>query len=361
MNKNITVKNGLSFSLIICLIMVMFSCTETDFSKDYTLIDAGLGVNASLTFDANAGTQTVTLSAVPEGAVWSFRKSADWITVTPYNDRLVISTSLYDGLADKKINDVDVKVLANREGSVTLIKEAAGGINVEAGTIQITQTFAVPNNWDSKEETYSWEWNGKDTFDVIFGTHQIDWDATDLDGDKKPYYKYAYKIIGEDVSNFVQTVSDTVRPAPRAIKLTNKEDNTGKEKDAVAYLIVTDKDGKSIHLRRKLVVKYRKGDFVFNPDKVTLAAAGGDVKVSAVSLSAAADKLKCKIKANDVPDWITVPDDVLTGGGDFTIAVKANTSETEAREAVVELVSDTGTPFNPPVLLKIEQNQKLFY
>jgi hypothetical protein len=355
MNRNKIVENKMRFFLIICLATVMFSCTEDDFSKDYTLVDAGLSVNTAITFDANAGTQEVSIPNVPEGAVWGYRKSADWISVVQYNNRMVISVPLFEGIVEKSI-------LADREGSVTLVKEAAGGTSVEAGSIKVTQTCAVPGstNWDDgSAPSYSWRWNNKDPLIVDFVNHQNDWNETAVGGDGKPYYKYVYKIIGEDASNFEQTENDTVRSV-RTTKLANTEDNNAKESEVVAYFIVTDRDGTKIHLRRKLTVGYRDGDFILDPDKVTLSSDEAEVEVKAVSLNTAADDLKCKIKAASY-NWITLPTDVLTGGGNFKFAVAANEDTTAGREAVLELVNESGASFNPPVYLTIQQNQKPEY
>jgi hypothetical protein len=357
MNKNRTIENKMKFFLIICFAAVMFSCKE-DFSKDYTLVDAGLGVNTSLTFGANAETQEVTFPTVPEGAVWGYHNSENWISVTQYYDKLVISVPLFDGLVEKD----DKLTLADREGTITLVKEAAGGTSVEAGSIKVKQTYAVPTatNWDNAAVSYSWEWNNKDSLSVEFQNHQNEWKETALDGDDKPYYKYVHKIIGEGVSSFVQTVTDTVRPV-RTIKIANKNDNNNKEKNVVAYFIVTDKDGTKIYLRRPLTVKYREGSFILSTDEVTLSSAKTEVEVEAISLSGAADDLKCKFAKPADCDWITVPDDALTGGGKFKIDVAENEDTTAGREAQLELVSESGASFNPPVYLKIRQNQKPEY
>jgi hypothetical protein len=339
----------LKMSLIICLSTVMVSCVETDFNKDYTLVDAGLVVNTSLTFNANASKQEVSFpSAVPEEAVWGYRKSADWISVAQFNNRLEISVPLFEGLAD-------------RTGTVTLIKEAAGGLSVETGKIEITQTYSVPDatNWDSQAVPYYWEWNSKDSLPVVFANN-TKWNETALDGDGKPYYKYVYKIIGDGASSFEQTVNDSVRPN-REIKLANKEENKGKEKQVEAYFIVTDKDGTTIHVRRKLTVDYRKGNFIFNSEKVVLSSDKHEVEVEAISLSSEADTIKCKIKADASYDWITFPTEILTGGGTFKIAVAANASNTDGREAKIELVKGSGESCVPPVYLTIKQNQKAYY
>jgi hypothetical protein len=351
MNKNRRIENKLALSLIICLSIMMFSCTDEDFDKTYTRIDAGLGINTSLTFDANAGKQEVSFPATPEGSIWGYRKSADWISVVQYNNRLEISVPLYEGLNDG--------VPANREGTVTLVKEAEGGLNVEAGSIAITQTYNVPSTgWDSNEVPYSWKWNEKDALDVVFADPGK-WNETALDGDGNPYYKYVYKFIGKGASSFEQTVNDTVRPN-RTIKIANKDNNNNKEEDVVAYFIVTDKDGENIYVRRKLTVEYRKGDFILSAEKITVSADETEVEVEAISLSENADKLKCKIKQESY-DWITFPIDVYTGGGKFKFTIAANESKTDGREATIELVSESGTSFDPPVYLKIEQNQKPAY
>lgn len=361
MNKNKFKENKLILSLVICLSIVMFSCNDTDFSKDYTLVDAGLNINTSLTFDANAGTQEVSLSStVPDEAVWGYRKSADWISVAQYNNRLVISVTLFEGLMPIEGSDPTRYELADRKGTVTLVKEAAGGLSVEAGTVSITQTYAVPGatNWDSQGvPAYLWEWNNKDSLSVDFadGTK---WNETALDGDKKPYYKYVYKIIGEGASNFEQPVNDSVRPN-RNIKLVNKENNTGKEKEVIAYFIVTDKDGTTIHVRRELKVEYRKGDFSLNTDEVVVSSDEQEIEVEAISWSAGADKINCKIEGSY--DWITTPTEVLTGGGKFKFAIAANEETTKGREARFELVKESGASFDPPVYLTIKQNQKLDY
>jgi hypothetical protein len=352
MNKNKLKENMLKLSLIICLSIVMFSCIDTDFDKDYTLIDAGLGVNTSLTFDANAGTQEVTFPTVPEGSVWGYRKSADWISVAQYNNKLVISVPLFEGLVEDELSD--------RNGTVTLVKEAADGLSVEAGKIEIKQTYAVPGttNWDNNATTYQWEWNSKDSQPVAFAANDTKWNETALDGDGKPYYKYVYKIIGKGASSFEQTVNDTVRPS-RTIKLANKEENKGKEKEVIAYFIVTDKDGTTIHLRRELKVDFRKGDFILNPDEVVVSADKHETEIEIISLNAEADIIECTIKSNG--DWITVPTDILKGGDKFKIEIAANEENTEGRETQIELVKKSGESFVPPVYLTVKQNQKLYY
>jgi hypothetical protein len=333
---------------------MMFSCTDEDFDKNYTPVDAGLGVNAALTFDANAGTQEVTFATVPEGSIWGYRKSNDWISVAQFNNRLVISVPLYEGLTE-----VDGKLkLTDREGTVTLVKEAAGGVNVEAGSIKVTQTCAVPGatNWDSGAIPYTWNWNEKDTVTVSFANPNV-WSETGTDNDGKPYYKYVYKINGAGASNFVQTVNDSVRPV-RTIKIANKDDNNAREENVVAYFIVTDKDGTKIYARRTLTVEYREGNFTLNTDKVTVSADKTEVEVEAIPLNADADKLKCKLIGLENYDWITLPTEVNTGKDKFVITVAANSDTAAGREAVIELVSESGASFNPPVYLTIRQNQK---
>jgi hypothetical protein len=366
MNKNRRIENKLALSLIICLSIMIFSCKDEDFDKNYTLVDAGsLSVSsASLTFNANAGMQEVSLTTPPpEGSRWGYRKSADWISVVQYGNRLEISVPLYEGLTYN--NDLKKSEIIDRKGTVTLVKEAEGGLSVEAESIAITQTYTVPSvgNWDSNETPYAWSWDEKSEMNIIF-TDPTKWNETALDGDGNPYYKYVYKIIGDGASSFEQTVKDTVRP-DRTIKIANKDDNSGKEKDVIAYFIVTDKDGENIYVRRKLTVEYRKGDFALDPDKVTVSADKTDVEVEAVSLSEAADKFKCKFKQEgDVYDWITFPPEdeyTYTGGGKFKFTIAANPSTSEGREAEVELVKDSGASFTPPVFLTIKQNQKSVY
>ncbi|MDR1581742.1 MAG: hypothetical protein LBS55_00520 [Prevotellaceae bacterium] len=359
MNRNRKGENKLALSLVICLMIMVFSCTDNDFDKDYTRVDAGLNVNADLTFDANAGgTKEVTFTQVPAGAVWGYRKSADWINVVQYNNKLEISVVLYEGITDKELKD--------REGTVTLIKEADGGSSVEAGVIKVKQTHGVPSgtNWDNGEVTpLSWDWNSKDSLVVDLDTQK--WNETGLDGDNKKYYKYVYKIIGDKASSFEQTVNDSVRPS-RIIKIAKKDDN--KDRDAIkAYLIVTDKDGTTIHVRRELTIENRLGDFTLNDEtekKIVVSADKQDVEVEAIALKKASDTIVCKLIESENYDWIAVqePLDPLKGGGKVKVTVNANTSTSDAREAKLELVNADGdASFDPPVYLYIKQNQKLVY
>jgi hypothetical protein len=333
---------------------MMFSCTDTDFDKDYTRVDAGSFVSTEITFNANAGTQEVTFPAAPEGSVWGYRKSADWISVVQSNGKYLISVSLYEGLDDNKFT--------NREGTVTFVKEEDGGLSVDAGVIKVTQTYAVPSatNWDNSTVTpLLWDWNGKDSLVVDLNTQK--WNETDLDGDNKPYYKYVYKIIGQGASSFEQTVNDSVRPK-RIIKVANKEENKGRDK-VTAYLIVTDKGGTTIHVRRELTVNNRPGDFVLNTEEVLVSADKNDVEVEATALKKEADEIVCKLVTPAGCNWITVlePTDPLKGGGKIQLTVAANASTTDGREAKLELVNASGASFNPPVYLTIKQNQKPVY
>jgi hypothetical protein len=329
-------------SLMFCMAIAMFSCTDPDFDKDYTLIDAGLNVTATLDFGADAATQDVTFAAAPEGSVWGYRKSGDWISVTQYNNKLSISVSLWEGMG-------------TREGAVILVKEAAGGKSVEAGTITVKQGSAVTGNWDTTPVEYSWEWNEKDTVTVALASQ---WSDTTADG----AYKYAYKIIGEGASGFVQTETDTVR-AQRTIKLTTTKENTDKEKDVVAYFIVTDKAGTKIYVRRELTIKYRTDNFIVNPQEVVVSASKAEVEVEVTSLNKKADDIQHKLAFKDggAPDWIVLPADTLKGDGKFKITINANDDAANARTDTVELVQANGTSFNPPVYLTVKQNQKPVY
>jgi hypothetical protein len=371
MNRNRKNENKLTLSLIICMMVVMFSCKDNDFDKDYSLVDAGaLSVDQSvLTFDANADTKTAKFTALPAaGSIWGYRKSADWISVVQYEDRLEISVTLYEGLTyndDKKIYEHK-----DREGRVTLVKEGADGTSSEVSEIKVVQKYEVPRStdWDnSSVGEYIWEWNGKDAKNVVIPTnYNKAWDSTYVADGNKHYY-YVYKIIGTNASNFEQSVNDSIRPN-RQIKIVNKEDNTSRD-TLRAYLIITDKDSKKIHLRRALKVADREDEFAFKQDEVTVKADSAAVEVEIVALTAKSDSVECKITKIDdngfTNDWVFLPKDELNkfkSGDKIQLIVAANTSTSDGRQAILELVAaKNGASFNPPVYLIIKQNQKLVY
>lgn len=340
-------------SLMFCLAIAMFSCTDPNFDKDYTLIDAGLGVTSTLEFaDADAATKDVTFAAAaPEGSVWGYRKSHDWISVAQYSNKLSISVTLFEG------PDSDGKYPASREGTVMLVKEAADGKIVEAGTITVKQGTNIADSWDNTPVAYEWEWNDT-AASKAFTVSDLGnkWGEVEADA-----FKYVYKIIGGGASSFEQTVNDTVR-TPRTIKLKATKENTDKEKDAVAYFIVTDKGGTKIHVRRKLTVKYRTGTFILNPQEFVVSSAEQQVEVEATSLNAASDAILHKLAFKESPpDWIILPPDTLKGDGKFKITIKANNSQTAGRTDTVELVKIDGASFDDPIYLTIKQNQRPAY
>ena len=127
------------------------------------------------------------------------------------------------------------------------------------------------------------------------------------------------------------------------IKLTTTKENTDKEKEVVAYFIVTDKAGTKIYVRRTLTIGYRKGAFILNPQEVVVSVSGGEVEVGVTSLSAASDALQHKLAfKGSAPDWIALPADTLKGDGKFKITINANDATATARTDTVELVKANG-------------------
>jgi hypothetical protein len=365
--------------LIIGLTVMMFSCAEDLSDIDYKWADAGLNINQSLTFSANAGTQTIKFPATPpKNSLWNIRKSekSDWIEVSRYDDSLVISAALYDGLTDDTVKD--------RKGSVILVKEGEDGTIVEAGTINVTQTCAIPGSdkWDSDPVTpYKWDYNGNDTVPVNFpASKQTEWGSKSIivvDGEDTEVYNYVYKIIGKNASYFAQTEVDDIRPN-REIKLAAIEKN--EERDTLsAWLIVTDRGNKTIHLRRELRIAARALEFIFDKDEIVVSHDATVVEVEAISFNKKNDSIVCKLvevdsesyESNDydwvkvISDWTVINDEEgkpIKGRGKFTIAVSPNSDWVDAREAKLELVNNkTGASFDPPVYLSIIQNQKPKY
>jgi hypothetical protein len=346
----------------------VFSCKDDNFDKNYTWVDAGLkGVEKTLNFDANAGTQIVSFTAPPEGSTWSYNKKDDWITVVRHNGELEISVALYEGITDDKLKD--------REGTVILVQETKDGIIEDAGTITVKQTCAVPNNWDNAPiPSYSWNWNKKDTFAVDLSAKQLAWDSTYLDDNNKQAYKYVYKIVGKDAANFVQTEIDTVGYRPnRQIKIANTANNESRD-TLLAYLIVTDKDSKTIHVRRELKVFPRVGDFKLDKEEIYVTADSIVLEVEATALNKKSDSIIWTLievdeyKNKSDYSWITVlvnAKDTLRGSGKVKITVAANPSKDNTRLAILELVelgkNNVTKPFDPRVYLYIYQDRKSMY